>query len=301
MSGVREPFAAGQPHPSTGRAHDLDLTDLAPDGCGNSEVVEHLEAAGSDDVATRLVTGEGRLVDQCHLCPARARVVGGDRCPRGPPPTTMTSKRDATTLPLSALQGSTVRSSHPRRMRCSRTSAAIETDSRSGCSRLFPTALRPLGRGPLHGPERPMAAGHDRSDRGRIAADGARRCHPGPPASPCSWRRRTSADVVGVDLTMGMLAQGRQNIGGGGSERASPDWWRPGRSSCPFPIDTFDALTFTYLLRYVDDPKETLRELARVVKPGGTVASLEFFVPPSRLWRFSVVALHPTASPGQRV
>jgi demethylmenaquinone methyltransferase/2-methoxy-6-polyprenyl-1,4-benzoquinol methylase len=54
----------------------------------------------------------------------------------------------------------------------------------------------------------------------------------------------------------------------------------------PFPDQTFDALTFTYLLRYVDDPKETLRELARVVRPGGTVASLEFFAPPSRLWRF---------------
>ena len=35
----------------------------------------------------------------------------------------------------------------------------------------------------------------------------------------------------------------------------------------------------------MDDPKETLRELARVVKPGGTVASLEFFVPPDPLWR----------------
>ena len=53
----------------------------------------------------------------------------------------------------------------------------------------------------------------------------------------------------------------------------------------PFPDRTFDALTFTYLLRYVDDPKETLRELFRVVKPGGTVASLEFFVPPHRSWR----------------
>jgi demethylmenaquinone methyltransferase/2-methoxy-6-polyprenyl-1,4-benzoquinol methylase len=54
----------------------------------------------------------------------------------------------------------------------------------------------------------------------------------------------------------------------------------------PFPDRTFDALTFTYLLRYVDDPLETLRELARVVKPGSVVASLEFFLPPSRFWRF---------------
>ncbi len=44
--------------------------------------------------------------------------------------------------------------------------------------------------------------------------------------------------------------------------------------------------TFTYLLRYVDDPQATLGELARVVKPGGAVASLEFLLPPSRFWRF---------------
>jgi demethylmenaquinone methyltransferase/2-methoxy-6-polyprenyl-1,4-benzoquinol methylase len=54
----------------------------------------------------------------------------------------------------------------------------------------------------------------------------------------------------------------------------------------PFPDRTFDALTFTYLLRYVDDPQATLVELARVVKPGGAVASLEFLAPASRFWRF---------------
>jgi demethylmenaquinone methyltransferase/2-methoxy-6-polyprenyl-1,4-benzoquinol methylase len=57
----------------------------------------------------------------------------------------------------------------------------------------------------------------------------------------------------------------------------------------PFPDASFDALTFTYLLRYVDDPAATLRELARVVRPGGVVASLEFGLPrwaPARAaWR----------------
>jgi len=95
---------------------------------------------------------------------------------------------------------------------------------------------------------------------------------------------RTSADVVGVDLTMGMLATGRHNI----VEAGLADRVRlvAGRGEqLPFPDRSFDALTFTYLLRYVDDPRETLRELARVVKPGGAVASLEFFVPPNRFWR----------------
>jgi demethylmenaquinone methyltransferase/2-methoxy-6-polyprenyl-1,4-benzoquinol methylase len=48
----------------------------------------------------------------------------------------------------------------------------------------------------------------------------------------------------------------------------------------PFADQSFDALTFTYLLRYVADPAATIRELARVVKPGGRVGSLEFGVPP---------------------
>ena len=49
--------------------------------------------------------------------------------------------------------------------------------------------------------------------------------------------------------------------------------------SCRSRTAQFDALTFTYLLRYVDDPPATLRELARVVRPGGTIAVLEFGVP----------------------
>src|ERR1019366_5561678 len=91
-------------------------------------------------------------------------------------------------------------------------------------------------------------------------------------------------DVVGVALTMGMLGQGRRNVAEAGL--AGRIQLVAGRAEqLPFPDDAFDALTFTYLLRYVDNPQATLRELARVVKPGGAVASLEFFLPPSRFWR----------------
>jgi demethylmenaquinone methyltransferase/2-methoxy-6-polyprenyl-1,4-benzoquinol methylase len=55
-------------------------------------------------------------------------------------------------------------------------------------------------------------------------------------------------------------------------------------AALPFPDASFDHLTFTYLLRYVDDPAATMRELARVVRPGGTVAMLEFDVPRG-VWR----------------
>jgi demethylmenaquinone methyltransferase/2-methoxy-6-polyprenyl-1,4-benzoquinol methylase len=44
----------------------------------------------------------------------------------------------------------------------------------------------------------------------------------------------------------------------------------------PFPDGTFDGLTFGYLLRYVAEPRETLRELARVVRPGGAIGMVEF-------------------------
>jgi demethylmenaquinone methyltransferase / 2-methoxy-6-polyprenyl-1,4-benzoquinol methylase len=95
---------------------------------------------------------------------------------------------------------------------------------------------------------------------------------------------RTGASVVGVDLTEQMLRQGRRNV----VAAALSDRIRltAGRAEqLPFADATFDALTFTYLLRYVLDPQATLAELARVVKPGGQVASLEFLVPPSRFWR----------------
>jgi len=52
----------------------------------------------------------------------------------------------------------------------------------------------------------------------------------------------------------------------------------------PFADATFDHVTFTYLLRYVDDPAATVRELARVLRPGGRLAALEFGVPASPLW-----------------
>ena len=95
---------------------------------------------------------------------------------------------------------------------------------------------------------------------------------------------RTGARVVGVDLTEEMLRQGQRNVAAAG--RADRIGLTLGRAEqLPFPDASFDALTFTYLLRYVADPQATLTELARVVKPGGTVASLEFLAPPAPFWR----------------
>ncbi len=82
--------------------------------------------------------------------------------------------------------------------------------------------------------------------------------------------------VVGVDQSAEMLAAARTRIANAGlSERIEV---REGRAE-DVPSGEFDALTFTYLLRYVDDPAETMRRLAATVRPGGTIAMLEFAVP----------------------
>jgi demethylmenaquinone methyltransferase/2-methoxy-6-polyprenyl-1,4-benzoquinol methylase len=52
----------------------------------------------------------------------------------------------------------------------------------------------------------------------------------------------------------------------------------------PFDAGTFDALTFGYLLRYVEDPISCLTELARVVKSGGRIGMVEFGLP-SGVWK----------------
>jgi demethylmenaquinone methyltransferase/2-methoxy-6-polyprenyl-1,4-benzoquinol methylase len=112
--------------------------------------------------------------------------------------------------------------------------------------------------------------------------------------------------VVGVDQSAEMLAAGRQRV-----ERAGLGGrieLREGRAeSLPVGDAEFDALTFTYLLRYVDDVPATLRELARVVRPGGVVAMQEFGLPRGvwrPLWELYVRAGLPVAgaviAPGWR-
>src|SRR5205085_7617031 len=91
-------------------------------------------------------------------------------------------------------------------------------------------------------------------------------------------RAHSARTVVGVDQSPEMLEAGRDRVAQAGlSERIE---LRDGRAEAlPFADGEVDALTFTYLLRYVDDVPATLRELARVVRPGGTVARLEFGLP----------------------
>jgi demethylmenaquinone methyltransferase / 2-methoxy-6-polyprenyl-1,4-benzoquinol methylase len=96
--------------------------------------------------------------------------------------------------------------------------------------------------------------------------------------------RRYGCTVVGVDQSAEMLAQGRRRIEAAGLA-GSVELREARAEELPFQDASFDGLTFTYLLRYVEDPGATLRELARVVRPGGRVAMLEFAVPQRALTR----------------
>ncbi len=96
--------------------------------------------------------------------------------------------------------------------------------------------------------------------------------------------RCTGAQVVGLDQSAQMLASARERVARAGlADRIELVEGRA--EELPFVDGFFAALSFTYLLRYVADPAATMRGLARVVRSGGVVASLEFGLPPRLLPR----------------
>jgi demethylmenaquinone methyltransferase/2-methoxy-6-polyprenyl-1,4-benzoquinol methylase len=92
--------------------------------------------------------------------------------------------------------------------------------------------------------------------------------------------------VVGLDQSPQMLAGAQRRLERDPSLSEHVTLLRGEAERLPFEDGEFDGLTFTYLLRYVEDPGATMSELARVVKPGGRIASLEFAVPTRAAWRW---------------
>ena len=117
--------------------------------------------------------------------------------------------------------------------------------------------------------------------------------------------RRTGCAVVGLDQSPEMLATARERVRAAGLDQRI-ELVLGNAESLPYEDAAFDGLTVTYLLRYVDDVPAALAELARVVRPGATLASLEFGVPPAAatraLWRVYTRLVLPAAgrliSPG---
>jgi demethylmenaquinone methyltransferase / 2-methoxy-6-polyprenyl-1,4-benzoquinol methylase len=96
---------------------------------------------------------------------------------------------------------------------------------------------------------------------------------------------RYGCGVVGLDQSRDMLAGARRALARRPDLAASIELVHGEAERLPFADAEFDHLTFTYLLRYVDDPGATLAELARVVKPGGSIAALDFGLPDPPVWR----------------
>jgi demethylmenaquinone methyltransferase/2-methoxy-6-polyprenyl-1,4-benzoquinol methylase len=97
------------------------------------------------------------------------------------------------------------------------------------------------------------------------------------------------AEVTALDQSEAMLAVAQSRHARAGAGAGAINFVTGEAEHLPFADASFDALTFTYLLRYVDDPAATLTELARVVRPGGRIGMVEFGVPDNpalrALWR----------------
>jgi len=105
-------------------------------------------------------------------------------------------------------------------------------------------------------------------------------------ASSSASLARSGARVVAADFSPGMLAEGERRHG----SMRNLSFVQADATALPFGDDEFDAVTMSYALRNVNDPKKALRELFRVTKPGGRLVVCEFSQPPSRsfngLYRF---------------
>ncbi|WP_193596839.1 class I SAM-dependent methyltransferase [Microbacterium sp. YJN-G] len=100
-------------------------------------------------------------------------------------------------------------------------------------------------------------------------------------ASSSASLAASGADVIAADFSAGMLAEGRRRHG----HLPNLAFVRADATDLPFDEGEFDAVTMSYSLRNVQQPKKALRELLRVTKPGGRLVINEFSTPPGRLFR----------------
>ncbi len=103
---------------------------------------------------------------------------------------------------------------------------------------------------------------------------------------------KSGADVVAADFSPGMIAEGKRRYGGAAAHGGirNLEFVQADAQALPFGDEEFDAVTMSFGLRNVQDPKKALRELERVTKPGGRLVICEFSHPPGRafgsLYRF---------------
>jgi ubiquinone/menaquinone biosynthesis methyltransferase len=91
---------------------------------------------------------------------------------------------------------------------------------------------------------------------------------------------RAGAEVVAVDFTAAMIAHARRR-----SEAAGPKWVVGDMTDLPLGSNAFDCVTVGYGLRNVVDLPRALSEIGRCLRPGGTLAALDFDRPESAIVR----------------
>ena len=89
-------------------------------------------------------------------------------------------------------------------------------------------------------------------------------------------RSHPEAMVIGTDFSRNMLAEAKRRF-----PDAAISWQACDANHLPFADDAFESVTFGYLLRNVDDVSAVLKEVRRVLRPGGRVVCLDT-TPPAR-------------------
>ena len=86
---------------------------------------------------------------------------------------------------------------------------------------------------------------------------------------------RSGAEVTAGDFSPGMIAEGRRRHG----HVPNVTFVQADAMALPFADDSFDAVTISFGLRNVNDPRLALREMLRVTAPGGRLVVCEFSHP----------------------
>ena len=92
---------------------------------------------------------------------------------------------------------------------------------------------------------------------------------------------KSGASVVAADFSPGMIEVGRKRQAG----VQNLVFVEADATKLPFDDDEFDAVTISFGLRNVNEPKKALAEFFRVTKPGGRLVICEFSTPPAPLVR----------------
>jgi demethylmenaquinone methyltransferase/2-methoxy-6-polyprenyl-1,4-benzoquinol methylase len=97
---------------------------------------------------------------------------------------------------------------------------------------------------------------------------------------------RSGAQVVAADFSAGMIEVGKARH----AQNPNIEFVQADATALPFKDNEFDAVTISFGLRNVVEPKKALAEFYRVTKPGGRIVICEFSTPPLSLVRTSYFA-----------